>query len=342
MATLAEIRAKLKAQDDRKNNAETRTNADKTIYPFWDIKEGTDAIIRFLPDKDQNNTFFWVDRSTINLTFPGIQGQSDSKPVSVRVPCMDMYGMPDPIINETRPWWDVEELKGKAREYWKKKSYIFQGFVVKDGLNETESPENPIRRFIIGPQLYKIIKSALLDPDLGDDSPTDFINGIDFRITKTMKGKYADYSTSTWSRKTRPLSEEELEAIDQHGLYNLADFLPKKPTEIEQAIIKEMFESSVAGEPFDMERWGQYFKPYGAGISADDLEAMDSIPVAKPTPSTQVKVAPAVDTIDDDESPWADDELPSFPSPSAEKSSDNSPDDKARAILDKIKNRQAS
>ena len=46
-------------------------------------------------------------------------------------------------------------------------------------------------------------------------------------------------------------------------MFNLKDFLPKKPTDVELKVIKEMFEASVDGEAFDMDRWGQYFKPSG-------------------------------------------------------------------------------
>ena len=55
MATLAEIRAKLKAQDTRTSTGFVGDNA---IYPHWNIAEGTEAVLRFLPDKDQNNYTF--------------------------------------------------------------------------------------------------------------------------------------------------------------------------------------------------------------------------------------------------------------------------------------------
>jgi hypothetical protein len=43
--------------------------------------------------------------------------------------------------------------------------------------------------------------------------------------------------------------------------------------------MKEMFEASVDGEAFDMERWGQYFKPAGMGGSG---QATGSAPRATP------------------------------------------------------------
>jgi hypothetical protein len=76
------------------------------------------------------------------------------------------------------------------------------------------------------------------------------------------------------------LTEAELAAIETHGLYNLADFLPKKPSEAELRIMKEMFEASVDGRPYDTDKWGAYYRPYGidapAGTSAEKQTGGDS------------------------------------------------------------------
>ena len=265
MATLAEIRAKLQASSQQ--NTGSSSGGDNAIYPHWNMPEGTTTTVRFVPDADPNNTFFWIERAMIKLPFAGVKGETNSKPVTVQVPCMEMWGETCPILTEVRPWFKDKSLEDMGRKYWKKKSYLFQGFVVDSKLQEDgKTPENPIRRFIIGSQIFNIIKNALLDPDM-EELPTDLVRGVDFKITKTSKGGYADYSTSSWARRERALSEEENAAIKQFGTFNLKDFLPKKPGEVELKIIKEMFEASVDGEAFDMERWGQYFKPAGFGGS---------------------------------------------------------------------------
>jgi hypothetical protein len=264
MATLAEIRAKLQASSQSQSNA---SGGDNAIYPHWNIAEGTNATVRFLPDADPNNTFFWVERAMIKLPFAGVKGETNSKPVTVQVPCMEMWGETCPILTEVRPWFKDKSLEDMGRKYWKKKSYLFQGFVVDSKYQEDgKVPENPIRRFIIGSQIFNIVKNALMDSEI-EELPTDYVRGLDFKIAKTTKGGYADYSTSTWARRERALSEEENAAIKQYGVFNLKDFLPKKPGEVELKVMKEMFEASVDGEAFDMERWGQYFKPAGMGGS---------------------------------------------------------------------------
>ena len=272
MASLAEIRAKLKEQETR-SAGNSNTGGDNAIYPFWNMQEGQTATLRFLPDGNTNNTFFWAERLMIKLPFAGVKGETDSRPVQVQVPCMEMYGENCPILADVRGWFKDPALEELGRKYWKKRSYIFQGFVTDNPLKEDSVAENPIRRFIIGPQIFQLIKAALMDPDL-EDLPTDYTGGVDFRLSKGSKGGYADYGASNWARRTRPLTDAEMKAINNNGLFNLSDFLPKKPTEVELKVLTEMFEASVDGEPYDPDRWSQYFRP--AGLAAKTGDPMNS------------------------------------------------------------------
>ena len=302
MATLQEIRAKLKEQESKSGGSNSRTGGDNAIYPFWNLKEGEQATVRFLPDGDKENTFFWKERLMIKLPFAGIKGETDSRPVQVQVPCMEMYGESCNILSEVRGWFKDPKLEDLGRKYWKKRSYIFQGFVKDDPIGEESTPENPIRRFIIGPQIFQIIKGALMDPDM-EDLPTDSVNGVDFRIIKTSKGGYADYSTSTWSRKSTPLTEDENKAIESNTLFNLNDFLPKKPGEVEVKVMKEMFEASVDGEAYDQDKFGQYFRP--AGLSSRTGDPVT--PKAEtPAPAAEVKAQPVAETKQEAPKPTAE------------------------------------
>ena len=301
MASLAEIRARLAAAESNKGGQST--GGDNAIYPHWNIDEGQSATLRFLPDGNAKNTFFWAERAMIKLPFAGIKGEMDSKQVQVQVPCVEMWGDACPILAEVRGWFKDKALEDMGRKYWKKRSYVFQGFVRENPLSEDRTPENPIRRFIIGPQIFTIIKSALMDPEL-EELPTDLLRGLDFRITKTSKGGYADYSTSKWSRKESALTEAEQAALAAHGLFDLAEFLPKKPSDTELKVMKEMFEASVDGKPYDPDRWSQYFRP--AGVSAP---AGGSTAAAAPTEATEAPVArptaTAASSFDEDDAPTA-------------------------------------
>jgi hypothetical protein len=242
----------------------------------------------------------------IRLPFNGIKGEMESKQVMVRVPCVEMYGEACPILAEVRTWFKDKSLEDMGRKYWKKRDYIFQGFVRENPLSDDKSPENPIRRFIIGPQIFTTIKGALMDPEL-EELPTDYLRGLDFRISKGSKGGFADYNGSKWARKESALTEAEQAAVDAHGLFDLSTFLPKKPTEVELKVIKEMFEASVDGQPYDTERWGQYFRPAGvqapAGSAASVPAADEDTPAAKPALKV-VTPAPASD-FDEDDTPVA-------------------------------------
>jgi hypothetical protein len=328
MATLAEIRAKLQ-EAQSKSTGQSTGGGDNAIYPHWNMQEGKEAVIRLLPDGNSANTFFWVERAMIKLPFAGIKGETDSRATQVQVPCVEMYndGTACPILTEVRGWFKDKALEEMGRKYWKKRSYIFQGFVVEDPIKEDRIPENPIRRFIIGPQIYQIIRSALMDPEL-EELPTDYMRGVDFRIAKTSKGGFADYSTSKWSRRERAIADADKAAIEQFGLHNLSDFLPKKPTDVELKVMKEMFEASVDGEAYDMDRWGQYFKPAGMGQATGDPNK-----AAAP----RAAVAAPVAAVEED-APWEEPTTPAAKAAPAAPAGESA--SRAQDILAMIRNRQ--
>jgi hypothetical protein len=300
MASLAEIRARLAASES-KQGGNSSTGGDNAIYPHWNMEEGSSATLRFLPDANQKNTFFWAERAQIRLPFNGIKGEMDSKQVIVPVPCVEMYGDACPVLAEVRTWFKDKALEEMGRKYWKKRSYIFQGFVRENPIGDDKSPANPIRRFIIGPQIFTLIKGALMDPEL-EELPTDLLRGLDFRISKTSKGGFADYSSSKWARKESALTEAEQAAIEQYGLFDLSTFLPKRPGEVELKVIKEMFEASVDGQSYDAERWGQYFRPPGVNAPASTTVIIDGHSDAHEVTAVSA-AAPAVNSDFDDEEP---------------------------------------
>jgi hypothetical protein len=331
MASLAEIRARLQAAENKGKEGSTG-GGDRSIYPHWNMEEGQSATLRFLPDGNPKNTFFWQERAMIRLPFNGVKGEMDSKQVMVQVPCVEMWGETCPILTEVRTWFKDKSLEDMGRKYWKKRSYIFQGFVRENPLSDDTTPENPIRKFIIGPQIFTTIKGALMDPEL-EELPTDYLRGLDFRISKGSKGGFADYNGSKWARKESALTEEEQAAVEKHGLFDLSTFLPKKPGEVELKVIKEMFEASVDGQPYDTERWGQYFRPAGVNAPGGSTGSEDAAPAAAPAP---VASKPAVT---DDDPPFDTDEGTTAASAPVAKPAGDSKN--AQDILAMIRARQA-
>ena len=322
MTTLAEISAKLQAQEDQKSN---NFSGGGDIYCHWNIKDNESTKLRFLPDSDEDNTFFWIERLLINLAFPGVKGDPLSKPLVVKVPCMEMWEPIGscPVLAEIRPWFKDPALEDIARKYWKKRSYLMQGFVRETPLEEDDI-ENPIRRFIFTPQIFDVIKAALMDPEL-EEMPTDYDMGLDFVVNKTPGKPYSSYATSKYSRKESALTQQERDDLEEHGLYDLRSFLPKKPDAKHLEIIKEMFEASVDGEAYDAEKWAEFYKPYGLDTTTTPKAEGDK-PAADDTKVEETKAEqPKIET----------------PEVKKEETSDDAPsgNDKAKAILEKIRNR---
>ena len=82
--------------------------------------------------------------------------------------------------------------------------YIFQGFVTENPFNE----EAPGPRFVI----LTLLKHLLMDPDM-ENIPTDYVNGTDFRITKTTKSDSMQIIQHVWVRKESALDEIQLAAV---------------------------------------------------------------------------------------------------------------------------------
>jgi len=95
-------------------------------------------------------------------------------------------------------------------------------------------------------------------------------------------------------------------------------------------VMKEMFEASVDGQAFDMERWGQYFRP--AGVQAPAGAAKEAVAEAEPAAPVAVAKPAATTSSFDDE-----DDAPAAAQPVAAAK----PAQKAEDILAMIRARQA-
>lgn len=337
MTTLKQIREKLQAQQNRP----AKSNFGGS-FPFWNTPTGKSTRVRFLPDADVDNVFFWVEKQTIILPFPGVLRNDETRVVDVRVPCMETWGEMCPIIAEIRPWWNDTSLEDTARKYWKKREYLFQAFVRDCPFTEESAPKNPIRQFAIRPQIFKNIKASLLDPEF-ESLPTDYANGSDFLINKTISGEYASYVTSAWARKESPLTDEELEAIKEYGLRDLKERLPQKPTAEHLTAIKEMFEASMAGEMYDVAKWGQYYRPYN--LESNENAAAESTPTGVSGGGAKVTPASSPNDVQSESvAETASDDIPfdaSAAKSDVEAGTDGASSD-VNAILDMIKKRQTS
>jgi hypothetical protein len=92
-------------------------------------------------------------------------------------------------------------------------------------------------------------------------------------------------------------------------------------------IIKEMFDASVDGQPYDLERWGAYYRPWG-------LEAPAGATAEKQTATTETR-APVTAPVAETSAPWDEPASAPIQVPTSQPSSD-----KAQDILAMIRARQ--
>jgi len=90
-------------------------------------------------------------------------------------------------------------------------------------------------------------------------------------------------------------------AVNAHGLFDLSEFLPKKPDATAVKVMQEMFEASVDGEAYDPDRWSNYFRPAGMQARTGDPQkeaspqataTSQSAPAPTPAPEAAPVAAP--------------------------------------------------
>ena len=286
---LSEMRA-IMAQNGSGQSFKTTGNND--IFKFGDLKVGDEIKIRFLPDGDTGNTWFWRERNTRSLKFTSLllpNGTTMVKDTYVSVPAFNLksnedtkddlppeylYKSTDDVIQQKIKglWIDGDKTsQALYNRFGKKVSYIFQGFVHAPGY------ETKIYRFIINKDLYNLIHTFLDDDEISE-VPCDYEQGRDFILKVSEKNavingsnvKVKDYVTnSKWSSRITPLSEEEKRYIDEHGLYDLKKFLPKRPSSEQEEVMLQMYNASYDGNPYDIKNWASTFRPDNIRLDQD-------------------------------------------------------------------------
>lgn len=239
----------------------------KLFYPFWKMQEGQTAIIRFLPDLDEDNELsFLVENHSHELI---INGKKET------VPCLSMYGEACPICDLSRQYYD-EDNKIDGKRYYRKKSFIAQ-IIVMESPFETDS--NLIKLIDFGPKIYKQIQDGFQSGDL-ENIPCDLKGGYNFRIKKTKSGEYADYGTSNFSPKQSDLDDDIITSLD---LYNLKDFRTQHMSRetLEAMLLAEQTGASYNASSENVENVVTSFKAPSVAISSAPVEKKEAPVVEK-------------------------------------------------------------
>lgn len=71
------------------------------------------------------------------------------------------------------------------------------------------------------------------------------------------------------------------------------DFIPKMPSDADLKAMVEMFHASVDGESYDLERWGEFFRPWGLDKPGSSTTPAGTTPTVKAPEAWEDDVAAA-------------------------------------------------
>jgi hypothetical protein len=197
-----------KALDNQKEPKNFGPAPWKKFYQFWKMPVDSTAIVRFLPDKNQDNPRkFLVENFTHKLTVGG---------KTKVVPCLSMYGEACPCCElSARFYAEGDETQGL--KYYKKRSYIAQIVLIDSPFEETleDGEEEAVVKLIdFGPKVFKCIQAGFKSGDL-EEEPYFYKGGYNFRIKKTQSGKWPDYGTSSFAPKATDLDDDLIDLIKE-------------------------------------------------------------------------------------------------------------------------------
>ncbi len=251
----------------------------KLFYPFWKMDEGAQAVVRFLPDLDEDTSLgFLVENLNHELVVNG-----EKK----KVPCLSMYGESCPICELSRKYYD-EDNEALGKKYYKKRGYIGQVIVIESPFEHDQSQLVKLIEF--GPKIFKIIQAAFQSGDL-EEVPFEFKGGYNFRIKKTKSGQYADYGTSSFAPKQSDLDDA---IIAQLNLYDLKSYRTKY---VDRATLEAMLIADQTGKAFKADEEEDATTTNEAVIAAVAAPAVTA-PAAEEAPAAAaVAAAPAAEPV---------------------------------------------
>lgn len=267
--SLASLRSAFGGDEKPETTGPRFTN---NYYPFWSMNSGQRAVVRFLPDLNDNNPRgFLVEKVTHSLT---INGQKRS------IPCLSMYNEDCPICKISQAYYKAkDDINGK--KYWKSRQSLGQVLVVEDPLPPDENGEThvgKVRMISLGFQILNIIKEAFASDEL-EGIPYDFEEGYDFIIKKTESGGYPGYAVGTkFANKQRSLTASELEAAEA-GMIDLVTLLPKHPglDKVQAQLDAEMNGEEYSDSPSTPAKEELPFTPTAKSTTTEEVAGDDNV-----------------------------------------------------------------
>jgi len=316
--SMKEIRALAKKKVEGGGNNNNKTY-NKDIYPFWQMKENESAKVRFLPDKNKDNDFPFIERLDHWLTI-------DGKNRKIVCPKTEAFGGTKcPICELSADYYDADDkVSGKA--YYRSAVHLAKALVLEDPLPpDPETGETYVGKVVtlqLGYQLYTKFMEDLGNIFEDDDPlPWELDNGFNFNLkkTKNAKGHPKWDSSSYFDRNASAIPDEYLENIE---LIDLKEILGDVTTydEVNLLLEQHLNGSTDDGDSLETKRTTKASSEKTSkraamlkrlsGDDDDDDDSLEDVPNFdddSPTGSTVVEASE--EAIDDDDDDDDDDDL---------------------------------
>ena len=222
--SMKEIRELASKRNENRGGNKTFKNND--IYPFWLMDAGDEAIIRFLPDKNTENPWPFIEKLEHKLPING----SNRK-----IACPKMYGHNCAICDKSKEYYDAEgDDSENGKFYYRDRMHLGRALILKDPLDPATDDdgqlvdrEGKVYTVQLGFQIYEKIMGQLADFfDDDDPLPWDLDEGFNFKIKPVKQGSYKKYDlSSTFEKKSSTIPDEYLENIE---IVDLRTLLPEE------------------------------------------------------------------------------------------------------------------
>jgi len=179
------------------------------IYPFWNMPDGGEAIIRFLPDLNEDNPEQFMLKKLQHKLY--INGKTET------FTCPKTFDKKNECAAcaTSAEFYDAED-KTNGKKFYRDQVHLARAVIVSDALpadDEGNTHEGKIMTINLSFQVYNAVLSSFNDLE---DYPFDYDNGCNFIITKKIvkdgNDSYANYSFSKFARKETKVSEYIKEA----------------------------------------------------------------------------------------------------------------------------------
>lgn len=238
-----------KMLEEKRNSGGGGRKYNPDIYPFWQLDEGAESVVRILPGEG-NEIYPFVELREHRLSVNGRQE---------KIPCPSMRNEPCPICELSQEYYNAEGGDSKDGKYYYRDSiHLAKAVVIEDPLpadDQTgETFEGKTVTLRLGFQLMQKINEDISRLEDDDDLPWDLENGLNFIIKCVKQGKYKKYDIgSGFSRRSSSIPEE---FIDNVEIIDLDTLLPETKTydEINGILEAHMSGGSVDPDSLDVKR----------------------------------------------------------------------------------------